>query len=367
MMTDITLDRATESRTGGDTDPGQLVDTTSAITGDVNRSNSSNNERILLVGPLPPPMTGPHVTFDIVCRDLREYIGSDRVDVIDTSQKQLKGHTRIASWGNLRQAGRILRKYRRRLRTADRVLVFGSNGFMLSLAPLLVLLAKRSGKPVSLHAFGGSLDRFHTRLNPVTRSILNWAMRNSHRVAVETELLRSSFEEQLGDRVQQVSNLRDLTDEMNRDPNFSTDPGRPLRLVFFGIVREEKGILVLLQCLRKLAEENSEYRCDIYGPLWPSFADQFEKAMRGTPNANYKGVVDPDDVVKTMADYDVMVFPTHYQGEGHPGVVIESMFAGIVPIATSHRSIPELITHRENGLLVPTHDPGFTRSGHPVR
>jgi glycosyltransferase involved in cell wall biosynthesis len=48
--------------------------------------------------------------------------------------------------------------------------------------------------------------------------------------------------------------------------------------------------------------------------------------------------------------------PTFYSGEGHPGVIVEAMIAGIPVITTAHRSIPEIVKDGFNGLLVPPLD-----------
>jgi glycosyltransferase involved in cell wall biosynthesis len=59
-----------------------------------------------------------------------------------------------------------------------------------------------------------------------------------------------------------------------------------------------------------------------------------------------------------MRTYDAFVFPTHYSGEGHPGVLVEAMMAGLPIVATRFRSLPELIEHEANGLLVEPGDVG---------
>jgi len=70
----------------------------------------------------------------------------------------------------------------------------------------------------------------------------------------------------------------------------------------------------------------------------------------------YKGVLSPEEVISTLRHYDALVFPSYYLGEGHPGVLIEAMMAGIPVITTAFRSIPELVEDRVNGLLVTPQD-----------
>ena len=313
-----------------------------------------NDQQLLIVGPLPPPMSGTHVTFQILCEETRRMAGAENVDVIDTSQKQLKKNTRIASLGNLRQAVSIVRQFRAKLGNADVVLVFGSNGFLASMAPILVWLARRSRKPIYLRAFGGSLDQFIDRVNPLMRRLLRWTLRNADGLSVQTALLHKHFRSMLSNRVGVAPGFRRLPAQ--QEASWKLGAAEGLHIVFVGIVREDKGIFVLLDALRQLRHEGSKIQCDIYGPLWPQSAERFNQRLPLAENVSYKGVLHPDDVIATIEHYDALVLPTFYQGEGHPGVIIEAMMAGVPVVTTDFRSIPELVQHEVNGLIVPPKD-----------
>ena len=316
-------------------------------------SSPPGGTHMLLVGPLPPPMSGSHVPFEIVCDEAPRLTGGT-ADVIDTSQKKLKRNVRIASLGNFKQALSIVRQFRRKLAAADVVLVFGSNGFLLSMAPILLLMARRAGKPMYLRAFGGSLDCFAQRRNPLLRRLLFWTMRNASGFSCETELIQTHFEKLLGITVHRAPNFRRLPDADQIISNCGTRD--ILQLVFIGIVREEKGIFVLLESLRKLQQQGVRVQCDIFGPFWPKHEERFKAELEWTPGAVYRGVLDPEDVVSTICQYDAMAMPTIAQGEGHPGVIVEAMMAGIPVLTTAFRSIPELVQHEVNGLIVPPED-----------
>jgi glycosyltransferase involved in cell wall biosynthesis len=62
--------------------------------------------------------------------------------------------------------------------------------------------------------------------------------------------------------------------------------------------------------------------------------------------------LEPAEVVPTLRNYDALIFPSYYQGEGHPGVLVEAMMAGLPIITTQFRSIPELVQDGVNGLLM---------------
>ena len=54
--------------------------------------------------------------------------------------------------------------------------------------------------------------------------------------------------------------------------------------------------------------------------------------------------------------YDVLILPTYHEGEGYPGIILEAFSLGLPVISTNWNSIPEIVKHNENGLLVPIKD-----------
>jgi glycosyltransferase involved in cell wall biosynthesis len=70
------------------------------------------------------------------------------------------------------------------------------------------------------------------------------------------------------------------------------------------------------------------------------------------PSVRYEGVAPHEEIHKILGNYDVLVFPSHFIGEGHPGVIVEAMSCGLPIIATKWRSIPELVKDGENGMLI---------------
>ncbi len=316
-----------------------------------------NAPRLLAVGPLPPPPDGPSVCFQVFCNESNQRADFGDIQIIDSSPRRLKDEqTRKISAANFAQAVRILWPFCRQVISVDQVLIFGSNGFLLSMASLLLGIAKLTRKPCYLRAFGGSLDRYYSNLRPLFRRLLGLTLRHADGLIVETELLYDFFVALIGDKVHLVPGYRSLPALDNPAPSSLRGSTEELRLVYLGHVREEKGVLVLLESLRTLDSSTRETHCDIFGPVYDSFTERFEQELTRTHNATYKGILNPADVIPTLRNYDALVFPSYYEGEGHPGVVIEAMIAGIPVITTAFRSIPELIDDRVNGLLVAPQD-----------
>jgi glycosyltransferase involved in cell wall biosynthesis len=133
-------------------------------------------------------------------------------------------------------------------------------------------------------------------------------------------------------------------------------PGE-LRLIFLGHITRLKGPLVLLEALQVLAQIcDARVHCDFYGPIHDDIQYEFLKKLKSTRNVRYCGVAEAGTGPQLIANYDALVLPTHYDSEGHPGVLIEAMHAGVPVISTQIRTLSELVTNGENGFLVPLHD-----------
>ena len=83
---------------------------------------------------------------------------------------------------------------------------------------------------------------------------------------------------------------------------------------------------------------------DIYGPMSPQDALEVGVDRLGqTASVRYRGIVSSHDVPEILKHYDVLLLPTTWKTEGHPGVILEAFSAGVPVIATRWNGIPELL------------------------
>jgi glycosyltransferase involved in cell wall biosynthesis len=129
------------------------------------------------------------------------------------------------------------------------------------------------------------------------------------------------------------------------------------RIIYLGHITRLKGPLVLLDAMHLLTQIcDRPVTCDFYGPIHDEIHDEFLHALESVHNCRYCGEAEPGIGSQLIAQYDALVLPTYYTTEGHPGVLIEAMQAGVPIIATEVRTFPELVTDGVNGFLVPTQD-----------
>ncbi|MEM7133288.1 MAG: glycosyltransferase [Chloroflexota bacterium] len=365
---------------------------------------------LLAVGPLPPPPSGSNVSFQVFCEHLTDCTSVEILSIIDSSPKQIKENTSILTWRNLKQALRQVGLLWQMGSQADAILLFGSNQYLLSLTPLLVLLSRLLGKPCYVRSFGGSLDQFAENLHPLARAVMYWGFRNAHGLLVETQLLYRYFAAISGIRTHHLTAYRPISSlegllapakraftQSMQSESGQSKPGQStprqkrekpaLRLLFISWIREEKGVTALLQALQYLYREEEDgsegasetqiretrfrsevndkersqhaapkIQCDLFGPIVHEYEEKFKSELAQTPWASYCGILQNEDVLATMGAYDVLVFPTFYQGEGYPGIIVEAMIAGLPVVTTRFRSIPDMIEDQVNGLIVEPND-----------
>lgn len=118
------------------------------------------------------------------------------------------------------------------------------------------------------------------------------------------------------------------------------------KFVFVSRVIPEKGIHEIVAASEHLS---SDYTIDIYGPIDSRYIneDYFDDKK-----VNYKGALTPSEVPEVLMQYDVMLLPSWFKGEGYPGIVIEALSLGMPVISTYWNSIPEILEDGYNGKLV---------------
>ena len=149
---------------------------------------------------------------------------------------------------------------------------------------------------------------------------------------------------------------------VNLDRLAMRDPDRafhtPLRVLSVARLTEKKGLRFAIEGV--LAAKRA-IRFEIIG------SGPAEAELRALSKVNpvnkeivFLGSRSQQDVFSAMDSTDVLLLPsvTAVGGdmEGIPVILMEAMAKGVLVIASEHSGIPELITHRESGLLVPERD-----------
>ncbi len=118
----------------------------------------------------------------------------------------------------------------------------------------------------------------------------------------------------------------------------ASGPDAPLRLLYVGVVRESKGVLVLIEACGKLAERGTPFQLEVMGH-WESdefkqrVMDRIDELQLGK-QIRFLGVLTGDNKLAAFRRADVFCFPSHFNSEAFPVVLLEAFACGLPVVAT---------------------------------
>lgn len=169
----------------------------------------------------------------------------------------------------------------------------------------------------------------------------------------------SSMTEQLKQcglqNVRRVPNFKEVSYLPEKRINLSAKT----RFVFLSRIMAEKGCNYILEASNLLVDEGiKNFSVDFYGRLDNEYKDDFLKKVEGSDNLRYAGFLNlkENQGYDKLSEYDAMLFPTYWHGEGFPGIIIDAYIAGLPVIASDWNLNRDLVKDGETGLLINVHD-----------
>lgn len=285
----------------------------------------SKPSAILLLGPLKHPDSptgGAVVSFGHLVHFLEQQQGVS-LKIINTNLRGIHPLLRVV---------KILVACIKQLTGCSIIWLNVSRPGFVFLAPLIWLVAKFSGKIFVLRKFGGdAIDNYNKLPKWWKWLVRNTAFRaNLFLIQTKREL---AFFGPISKKTAWFPTTRPATAPQRKGP-FKK------RFAFISRVTKTKGLEEIISVQKSLPPD---YTLDVFG----SIVDE--------PYAQlpfYRGNLAPSEVAKKLSDYDVLLLPTYYPGEGYPGIIIEAFRAGLPVIASRWQAIPEIIIDQYNGLLI---------------
>jgi glycosyltransferase involved in cell wall biosynthesis len=135
----------------------------------------------------------------------------------------------------------------------------------------------------------------------------------------------------------------------------------PLRILFVGVLCESKGVLDVLNACGILRPNGIRFDLTMVGQ-WQS--SSFERRARalvtslGLDDAvTFPGVLAGASKWREYARADIFCFPSYFECENQPVVLLEAMQFEMIVIASKWRGIPDLIADGYTGFLVKPQSP----------
>lgn len=297
--------------------------------------------RILIVGSLPPPIGGTTILLEQLVGTLSKQ-GGVVAEVVDTSAIRERSLVGIA---------RALAVAFRILLVAMRADVISSHVHLSSLhltVPPALIASRLFGKPLMVRMFGGKSLR---DIRGPRGAAVRWVVRRADLLLVETKHL---VEEARADGIADCRWFSNSRPTRDTPPPDREERSSCRRFVFVSHVRPTKGIGEIIEAAEGL---DTDVTVDIYGPLMDGLSAE---TFAGLSRVFYRGVAEPREVSRILAEHDALLLPTYHWGEGYPGIVIESFSVGVPVVCTRWQALPEIVDET-CGLLVEPRDAASLR------
>ncbi|MEM9821555.1 MAG: glycosyltransferase family 4 protein [Bacteroidota bacterium] len=298
-------------------------------------AKSKQSIKALLIGPLPDvkgnKIGGARVSFS----ELQQYFQNQGIAHELVNTQSISGGI-----GRLFKPFYILLQVLLRLPKVDVLFVNLSQSGTKTLAPLLFVWSRLLGKKFVFRPFGGSLKDYYEAYHPWQKWLFDQTLLRSDLFFFQTVELLTYFRALGANGVQLPTSRKNQTDYL-RDPQQAFQK----RFVFVGHVKASKGIDLALAAFEQL---DDSYTIHFYGPI----KEDKYKTLFAKEDSPYRGLLKKEEVLPKLSQYDVLILPTYFSGEGYPGAIIEAYSLGLPVIASRWKAIPEIVQEQKTGYLI---------------
>ena len=321
---------------------------------------SGSPVRVLVVGQTPPPFGGQAVMIAKLLEGNYEKVRLYHVRMAFSPEMDSVGRFELRKlWVLLVTIFRIIAA---RIRWRPEVLYYPPSG--PNIVPVLrdiVLLnsVRWMFRHTVFHFHAGGLSTFQERLPGILRPFYRSAYRNAS-LAIRTSILAPADGLALGAKAEAVvaNGIEDRAGGMIERVKRSN---QPLNILFTALLIPSKGVDVLLDSFAYLVKDGLDVRLLLMG-RWgdPSYERHCLAKMDHleiTDRVEVLGVRTGEDKHSDFLRSDIFCFPTHFESESFPVVLMEAAQYGLPVVATNWRGLPVMVQEGVTGYLVPIKDP----------
>jgi glycosyltransferase involved in cell wall biosynthesis len=323
-------------------------------------SGGSRPVRIVAVGQTPPPFGGQADTLELFVTARYRLLEVFHVRMAFSRDTADIGRPRPGKVLHL--VGLIARTLWRRARTGATVLYYPPAGADLVpvLRDLAVLLCTRwAFRATAFHFHAAGVSAIEPRLPRPLRPLFRAAYGGAD-LAIQTSALNPPDGLRLGARRVVVVPSGIPDHPLAQQPRESSRTGPPV-LLYVGVLRESKGLLVLVAACERLRQRGVDFRLHLMGAFESS---EFEATLRAAiadaglrDQTVFLGSRAGEEKWECFRASDIFCYPTHFEVESFGLVCVEAMRFSLPVIATRWRGVPSVVAEGESGLLVPVRDP----------
>jgi len=305
--------------------------------------------KILLIAPLPPPVTGHSLASQVLMESLA---GVHEATAVNLSLGSLNdGRVTVR---RILEVGKVLLAVWRERRRADAIYFTISEsraGNLKDLFIYLVCLGRLDRVFVHLH--GGTIGRELFDRHPWWRRINALFITRLGGVIISGPAHLGVFAGMIDrERIHMVPNSAEdalFVEEQDVLAKFADT--RPIRVLYLSSMTVEKGYLDLADAWLRLGPEQRRRMHLDFAGRFDADADRraFETKIAGIEGVRYRGLVDANEKRQLFRQAHVFCLPTR-MFEGQPISILEAYASGCVVLTTGQHGIRDVFGDNVNGF-----------------
>ena len=327
-------------------------------------SSEKHQQRLLLVGDLPPPVHGQSIQFSLLCQHLPRHGFACRI--VNIARKSASPWERFSVARALEVAAALGRVGMGLLAGERRMyLILTLSRVGLARDVILISMAWLAGGRIAAHVHSGGYGRFYQAQGRLGRWLIRRSLRHVARIIVNSEGLRAmfAFDARLQARTVAIASGAEVPGPVPA-PGRAAPRGRPLRLLFLSNMIPAKGynealdaVALLHEALPVRAVFAGRFVATPDDPAGLSEAQaevRFRRRIEGhglTDAVRYAGEAIGAKKWQLLTASDVLLLPTRL-AEASSIAILEAMAHGCVVIASKQGGIPETVVDGETGVLL---------------
>ena len=314
--------------------------------------------KTLLIGPLPPPITGNSIINYKIINDFQKYHQDINMDFINVGVPSFDNY-----FGkfNIKKLLIYLSQYKSiyKVFSADIIYISVGHTFfgILKYLPFF-LLSKILRKQLIAHVHTDYLWLLYENASSFKRYILKKTMGLLDKGIVLSPILRRNLQPFMEDKkIYILSNfISESLIKHNIDDTILEKKEQRLRILFLSNLIKEKGIMDFLEAMLILEKKNIDFEIHIAGDIPVFMKEEVEIYFKKMKKIlHYHGIVQGNQKKDLFLSSNIFVFPTHQEAQGV--VLLEAMATANIILSTNVGGISDIFVTNKNGFTIETNNP----------
>lgn len=325
-----------------------------------------SKKRILILGQIPPPFGGQAINIQKMVQVLHKHHFNYQLIPLDFSES-------LNDMGafNFTKALKLIRIFCTLL---YKLLVYRPHAVYYPPAGptmnavyrdfILLFPIKLFGVKRIFHFHAGGLASLYDRLAPWAKMVYRYvyfkpdnAICLSKAGRIDPEFLQAQQIDIIPSGVEAFTSVAGSSEvgpsQINNISEVKID--QPFTVLFAGLCSTSKGILDFIEALRICRQQNQRIVGKVMGKAFSSIEEQALSNAEKEGILVYEGILSGKEKEAAFLGSSAFLFPSVFESENFPTVIIEAFAAGLPVVSTEWRGIPDLVNHGKNGFIHPPH------------